>query len=143
MSKTQNVNRIFEAGAELRPERIQLQARISNLVSEPNWEQQAAGTRQVDAALVGVFGRPVAEEIAPAIYLLTDLAPRYGIHPKVEFLDSLVRVTFPGIGESLDERVIGFAGLVQALLPAVAGNMPADEPTVEVPAPPAPTSTTE
>lgn len=124
MSKTQNVNRILETGADLRPERVQLQARIGSLTSEANWEQQASGSRQVEAALVGVFGRPVMEEIAPAVYLLTDVAPRFGIHPKVEFLGTVVRVTFPGLGESLDERAIGFAGLVQALLPAAVGQAP-------------------
>lgn len=142
MSKTQQMNRMFEP-AELRPERVNLQARLGALVNEPNWEQQVASTRQVDAALVGVFSRPVMEEIAPAVYLLTDLAPRFGIHPKVEFLGALVRVTFPGIGETLDERVIGFAGLVQALLPIAATAIPTDEPApVDVPVL-APTTPTE
>lgn len=126
--------------SELRPERVQLQARLDALAADGAWQVTGDG-----GSLVGTFARPPKAELADVICLLTDVAPRFGVSPRMSFEGGTAWVSFPGREGELSRRAVGFATLTDDLFPTLAGvgdsagepaGEPVDEPVTDGPTEP-------
>lgn len=123
--RPERVNLRAQAGPtlEIRPGRLHLQARLDDLAAHAAWQVSDDGQ-----SITGSFSRPAKSELAEIVCLLTDVAPKFGVSPRVSFEGGGAWVTFTGLDGELSRRAVGFATLADDLFPAAVGSIPTDLP---------------